>query len=150
MAELRLVLASDHAGLALKTELLAALGDWGVAAADLGVHEPGPADYPDIADALAHALARSRGDMGVLVCGTGLGIAMAANRHAHIRAAVCHDATSARLARQHNDANVLALGGRLIGAATARDCLKAFIETSFEGGRHRRRVDKLSRAPRLC
>ena len=85
--------------------------------------------------------------MGVLVCGTGIGIAIAANRHLHIRAGVAHDATSARLTRLHNDANVLALGARLIGEETARDCLKVFLETSFEGGRHQRRVDKLSRRP---
>jgi len=83
----------------------------------------------------------------VLICGTGIGISMAANRHRHIRAAVAHDVTSARLARLHNDANVLALGARLIGVETARDCLKVFLGTSFEGGRHQRRVDKLTRLP---
>jgi ribose 5-phosphate isomerase B len=96
-----------------------------------------------MADALARCLAEGKAERGVLVCGTGIGIAMAANRHKGVRAAVCHDTTSARLARQHNDANVLALGARLVGSEVAKDCLRAFLDTAFEGGRHARRVAKL-------
>ena len=150
MAAPRVALASDHAGFILKKELRAALESWGHATVDLGTDGPEPVDYPDFADALAKRLADGAAEFGVLICGTGTGIAMAANRHPHVRAAACHDATSARLARRHNDANVLTVGERLIGVETAKDCLKAFLETSFEGGRHRRRVDKLSRRSVLC
>ena len=91
---------------------------------------------------MAAALADGRAARGVLVCGTGIGISIAANRHRHIRAALCHDVTTARMARQHNDANVLALGARVVGANVAVDCLVAFLDTPFEGGRHQRRVDQ--------
>lgn len=141
----RVVIASDHAGFELKQALVAELERLGCVPVDLGTDSTDSVDYPDFGDRLAGALKAGEADTGVLVCGTGIGIAIAANRHAHIRAGVCHDTTSARLTRLHNDANVLALGARLIGPETARDCLKVFLETSFEGGRHQRRVDKLSR-----
>ncbi|MBC6439490.1 MAG: ribose 5-phosphate isomerase B [Rhodospirillales bacterium] len=147
MGKIKLVLASDHAGTTLKTILDEALRDWGHETLDLGTDGPDPVDYPDFADLLANALADGLADLGVLVCGTGIGIGIAANRHEHVRAAVCHDVTSARLTRQHNNANVIAMGERLIGPETAKDCLKVFVETSFEGGRHQRRVDKLSPPP---
>tara|TARA_B100000676_G_C18091803_1_gene860625 strand:+ start:11608 stop:12054 length:447 start_codon:yes stop_codon:yes gene_type:complete len=136
--------ASDHAGFRLKNELKEAMEAWGHHVLDLGTHSPESVDYYDFADELAACLAVGTAQRGVLICGTGLGISIAANRHGHVRAAVCHDVTSARLTRLHNDANVLAMGERLIGVETAKDCLKVFIETSFEGGRHQRRVDKLS------
>lgn len=139
-----IALASDHAGVALKAVLAEFLRSRGHAVLDLGTDGPASVDYPDFADALAAALADGRASQGVLVCGTGIGIAIAANRHRHIRCAVAHDATSARLTRLHNDANVLALGARLIGEATALDALAAFLDTEFEGGRHARRVNKLS------
>ena len=101
-------------------------------------------DYPDFADAVAAALGSGRAERGVLICGSGIGISIAANRHRHVRAALCHDGLSARLARQHNDANVLVLGGRLIGVDAARECLAVFLATRFEGGeRHQRRIAKL-------
>ncbi len=140
----RVALASDHAGHALKSILLGALDTWRIDVIDLGTTGTDPVDYPDYAMCMAACLAEGRAGRGVLVCGTGIGIAMAANRHRAVRAAVCHDVTSAVLARRHNDANVLALGGRLIGEETARQCLRAFIDTPFDGGRHTRRVDKLS------
>ena len=96
-----------------------------------------------MADGLAAAIADGRAARGVLVCGTGIGISIAANRHRHLRAALCHDSTTARLAREHNDANVLVLGARTTGVETARDCLAAFLDTAFAGGRHARRVGKL-------
>ena len=141
---MRIALASDHAGYGLKAALVAALRAWGHEAVDLGVHGEEAVDYPDFAHLLARCLGEGGAERGVLVCGSGIGMAMAANRHPHIRAAACHDLDQARLARRHNDANVLALGGRLIGAAAARNYLRAFVETPFEGGRHRRRIDKLS------
>lgn len=140
----RVVIASDHAGFELKQTLVAELQALGCEAVDLGPADTASVDYPDFADRLAEAIAQDGADTGVLVCGTGIGISIAANRHRHIRAGLAHDVTSARLMREHNDANVLVLGGRLIGPETARDCLKVFLQTSFEGGRHQRRVDKLS------
>jgi ribose 5-phosphate isomerase B len=136
-------LACDHAGLALKEELKAALAEMGRQVLDLGTHGPASVDYPDFADRLAAALAEGRAGTGVVICGTGVGISIAANRHRHIRAALCHDTTTARLAREHNDANVLALGARVTGVATARDCLATFLATGFAGGRHAGRVAKL-------
>jgi len=140
-------IASDHAGCALKADLGKLLEERGYSVLDLGTDGPQSVDYPDFADALAGALAEGRAERGVLICGTGIGMAMAANRHRHIRAANCHDTTDARLARQHNDANVLTLGARTLGAETAGDCLRVFLETAFEGdtnARHIRRVGKMS------
>jgi ribose 5-phosphate isomerase B len=139
-----IAIASDHAGFELKQELAEALRGRGFAVLDLGADGKASVDYPDFADALAQALGDGRARRGVLVCGSGIGIAIAANRHRHVRAAVCHDETSARLSRLHNDANVLALGARLVGPAVARDCLAAFLDTDYEGGRHARRVAKMS------
>ena len=144
MTNSKIALASDHAGFALKTELVKVLIQWGHDVVDLGADGAGSVDYPDFGEKLALFLLSGDAQRGVLVCGTGIGISIAANRYAAIRAAVCHDVTSARMSRLHNDANVLALGERLIGVETAKDCLKVFLETSFEGGRHQRRVDKLS------
>jgi ribose 5-phosphate isomerase B len=139
-----ITIASDHAGFDLKQFLVEELTRLGFAALDLGTHDRSSVDYPDFADALAAALGDGRAKRGVLICGTGIGMAIAANRHRHIRAAPCHDATSARLARQHNNANVLALGARLIGTEVARDCLATFLDTAYEGGRHDRRIAKMS------
>lgn len=143
MAGKPIAIASDHAGYELKSTLVEALGAMGHGVLDLGTDGPGSVDYPDFADALAAALADGRAERGVLVCGSGIGIAIAANRHPGIRAAPCHDQTSARLTREHNDANVLALGARLVGDQVAEDCLKTFLSTEFAGGRHARRVAKL-------
>ncbi|MBL8839802.1 MAG: ribose 5-phosphate isomerase B [Alphaproteobacteria bacterium] len=135
--------AADHAGYDLKQALIREFEATGGTAIDLGTHSADSVDYPDMADVLARCMADGRTDRGVIVCGTGIGIAIAANRHRHVRAAVCHDVTSARLTRLHNDANVLALGARLVGSEVAKDCLRVFLETEFEGGRHARRVAKL-------
>ncbi len=140
----RIAFSSDHAGYLLKDELLALARAKGFEVLDLGVNDGNSVDYPDMADMLAAALADGRAGIGVIVCGSGIGISIAANRHRHIRAALCHDVTTARLAREHNDANVLALGARTTGIAVARDCLEVFLSTPFEGGRHARRVAKLS------
>jgi ribose 5-phosphate isomerase B len=146
MPENTIALAADHAGYELKNALKAAIEERGLRVLDLGAHNSDSVDYPDMAAALARALKDGRAYRGVLVCGTGIGISIAANRHSHVRAALCHDVTTARLARQHNDANVLAMGSRVVGPNVARDCLEVFLDTPFEGGRHQRRVDKLGAA----
>jgi ribose 5-phosphate isomerase B len=143
MSQETIAIASDHAGFELKGTVKAELEAMGLEVLDLGTNGPDSVDYPDFADALADALRTGRAGRGVLVCGTGIGISIAANRHRHIRAALCHDSASARLSRAHNDANVMALGARLIGVEVARDCVRAFFTTPFEGGRHVRRVGKL-------
>ena len=144
-----IVMASDHAGFPLKAALAKHLESRGFEVTDLGTHDGASVDYPDFAYALAREIQSGAAETGVLVCGTGIGISMAANRFPWIRAALCHDVTTARLAREHNDANVLALGGRLLGEEVARDCVDAFLATPFGGDRHVRRVDKLSAPPTL-
>lgn len=143
MSKNTIALAADHAGFELKDLLKQDLEEMGYEVLDLGTNARESVDYPDYGKALADALAAGKAARGVLVCGTGIGISIAANRNPAVRAAVCHDETSARLAREHNDANVLALGARLIGPEVARDCLKAFLQTEFAGGRHSGRVAKL-------
>lgn len=140
-----IALASDHAGFDLKEALKAALADEGRRVLDLGTGGPESVDYPDFGARLARAIESGEAARGVAVCGTGIGISIALNRFPGVRAALCHNDTAARLARRHNDANVLALGARLIGPEVALDCLRAFLATDFEGGRHGRRVEKLSR-----
>ncbi|MBM3580899.1 MAG: ribose 5-phosphate isomerase B [Alphaproteobacteria bacterium] len=137
-------IASDHAGIELKALLKKELSDAGLDILDLGTEGPQSVDYPDFADKLAHAIRDGKVRRGVLVCGSGIGISIAANRHPEVRAALVHDAIGARLARQHNDANVICFGGRMIGPEVARDCLKVFLSTAFEGGRHANRVAKLT------
>jgi ribose 5-phosphate isomerase B len=138
-----IAIASDHAGFALKEALKESLTRAGRQVLDLGTHGPESVDYPDYARALAEAVASGAAARGVVICGTGIGVSIAANRHRGIRAALCHDITSTRLARRHNDANVLALGARMIGPEVAADCLEAFLDTPYEGGRHDRRLAKL-------
>jgi len=137
--------ASDHAGFDLKEILKRDLQAAGHEVLDLGTNSTQSVDYPDFGQALAEAVASGKASRGVLVCGTGIGISIAANRNPGIRAALVHDVTSARLSREHNDANVVAFGQRVIGAETAREALKVFLSTNFEGGRHAGRVAKLSR-----
>jgi ribose 5-phosphate isomerase B len=139
-----IAVASDHAGFEVKKEIGALLAELGHDVVDLGTNGRESVDYPDFADAMAGTIADGKASRGVLICGTGIGISIAANRYRHIRAARCCDATDARLARQHNDANVLVLGSRTSGWETARDCVLAFLNTEFEGGRHQRRIDKMS------
>lgn len=144
MEQKPIAIASDHAGYELKTKLVRELESLGHSVLDLGTDGPESVDYPDFANVLAGAIRDGAAERGVLVCGTGVGISIAANRHPGIRAALCHDETSARLSREHNDANVLALGARLIGEAVARASLKTFLDTDFDGGRHLPRVAKLA------
>ncbi|MEM7043284.1 MAG: ribose 5-phosphate isomerase B [Pseudomonadota bacterium] len=138
-----ILISSDHAGFDLRAELVKALTDQGHQIRDLGTEDRSSVDYPDMAENLVEALRAGEAERGILICGTGIGIGIAANRHPDIRAATCHDVTTARLARAHNDANVLCLGARVVGLQVAIDCVDAFLTTPFEGGRHQRRVDKL-------
>ena len=138
-----IAIGADHAGFELKTALKGDLADMGFAINDLGAVDTGPVDYPDIGNAVAAAVAAGTASRGVLICGSGIGMSIAANRHPGVRAALCHDPASAQVARRHNDANVLALGARSTETETARACLRAFLTTGFEGGRHVRRVEKL-------
>lgn len=147
MTERTIAIASDHGGIELKAQLAQDLADWGWTVLDLGTDGPTSVDYPDFALKVAEALKSHKAGRAVLLCGTGIGISIAANRHRHVRAALVHDAFGARMCRQHNDANVLVMGGRTIGPEIARDCLKIFLDTEFEGGRHARRVAKLSEHP---
>lgn len=144
IADHSIVIASDHAGFELKETLKQELEALGFAVNDLGTHGGESVDYPDYADALARAVAAGEARRGVLLCGTGIGASIAANRHAGVRAALCHDAQSASVCRRHNDANVLVLGGRVTAPEIARECLRIFLDTPFEGGRHARRVAKLA------
>ncbi len=143
MTDKTVALAADHAGYELKRQLSEELARLGYGVLDLGTDGPESVDYPDYGKSLAEALASGQAPRGVVVCGTGIGISISANRNPAVRAALCHDSTTARLARQHNDANVLAIGARITGLETAKDILRAFLETPFEGGRHVRRVEKL-------
>jgi len=144
MSQHRIAIASDHAGFEVKSMVKSLLQELGHEVLDLGTDGGESVDYPDFADKMAEALADGRAAFGVLICGTGIGISIAANRHRHVRAARCCDSTDARLARQHNDANVLVLGSRTSGWETARDCVLMFLDAQFEGGRHERRVRKMS------
>lgn len=137
-------IASDHAGVELKAELKKFLKARGLRAMDLGTKSKLSVDYPDYADAVADALRHGFATRGILICGSGIGISIAANRYRHVRAALCTSGLMAKLARQHNDANVLALSARLTGPDGAKDCVEQFLDTEFEGGRHKRRIDKMS------
>ena len=137
-------LASDHAGYLLKEELKKHFEERGIAYKDLGTDGPASVDYPVFADKLCREIADGKCLLGILVCGTGVGMSMAANKHAGIRAAVVSDTFSARLTRMHNDANVLCIGARVVGVGLACDIADLFLDTPYEGGRHQRRVDMLN------
>jgi ribose 5-phosphate isomerase B len=140
----RIAIVSDHAAFEMKAALVAYLREAGHAVTDLGPDGVDSVDYPDYGYKLAEEIAAGRADRGIALCGTGIGISIAANRHPACRCALVSEPLSARLAREHNDANVVAMGGRLIGLEMAKACLDAFLATPFGGGRHERRVDKLS------
>lgn len=139
-----IAIACDHAGFNLKQALVDHLIGQGYDLLDLGTNDTEPVDYPDFANALAEAIENGKVKRGVLVCGSGIGISIAANRYSEVRAALVHDVLGAKLSRQHNDANVIAFGGQAISEDTALECLNIFLSTPFEGGRHSRRVDKLN------
>ena len=141
---MRIALAADHAGFDLKSELAEVLRGQGHGVLDLGTHSTAPVDYPDSAEAVAAALGDGRADRGIIVCGSGAGVSIAANKFPGIRAAVCHDSYTARQAVEHDDMNVLCLGARVIGPALACDLAAAFLGATFSGeDRHRRRLGKI-------
>ena len=139
----RIVVGADHRGVALKRRVLSAMAGAGHDCTDLGVHSEDPADYPDVARQAAEGVAAGRFDRGVLICGSGVGMSIAANKVPGARAALVHTVEGARLCREHNDANVLALAGGTLAPHDAGAVVAAFLDTPFAGGRHRRRVDKI-------
>jgi ribose 5-phosphate isomerase B len=142
--ETPIAIGADHAGVALKDSLRAALEAAGHPVHDFGTHGDGSVDYPDFGHQVARAVASGQARFGVLVCGTGIGMALAANRHLEVRAVVVHDTTEARLTRAHNDANIACFGSRTMGPEVVLDSLSAFLTTPYEGGRHARRVAKIN------
>jgi ribose 5-phosphate isomerase B len=143
MADTPIIIASDHAGVDLKAELTHELRALGYAPMDLGTHSTESVDYPDYAHAAAKAMKEGKAEFAILICGSGIGISIAANRHQHVRAALCHNGLQAKLTRQHNNANVLCLGARMTGVDLAKDIMRHFLNSQFDGGRHQRRLDKI-------
>ena len=139
----RVFLASDHAGFVLKKKISKFLISKGINILDLGTKNSSSVDYPDFAHLLAKKMKAKNNDIGILVCGSGIGMSMAANRHKNIRAALCHNIKSAKLSRMHNNANVIAIGSRLTKKELALKCVKVFLKTPFDGGRHLRRIKKI-------
>jgi ribose 5-phosphate isomerase B len=141
---MKIAIASDHAAIAMRAELVQWLTGLGHEVIDLGPDGDASVDYPDYGYKLADIVARGAADRGIALCGSGVGISIAVNRNPAARCALVSEPLSASLAREHNDANILAMGARLIGAEMAKTCVEAFLATEFAGGRHQRRVDKLS------
>jgi len=141
---MRIAVGSDHAGYPLKEFLAAHLAELGHEVEDLGTHSEERVDYPEFGAAVGHAVVEGRAQLGVCACGTGIGIAIAANKVEGVRAAVVHDATTARLARAHNHANVVCLGGRIVGREVAKDALETFLVTDPGAGRHIRRIEEIA------
>jgi ribose 5-phosphate isomerase B len=140
---MNIAIASDHAGLELKAELVKVLQEQGHQAKDFGTHSGDSVDYPDFASQVARAVQKGECPLGVLICGTGVGMSIVANKYRGVRAALCHTEFEARAARGHNDANVLCMGQRVSGPGVAASVMKAFLDGRFEGGRHERRVQKI-------
>lgn len=140
---MKVTIGSDHGAVQLKEEVKQVLTELAIEINDVGTFPDVPADYPDIAEKVANSVISGEADKGIVLCGTGIGISIAANKIHGIRAALCHDIFSAKMAREHNDANILAMGERVIGFGPAREIVKAFFTTEFAGGRHERRVNKI-------
>lgn len=140
---MKIAIGSDHAGFRLKKELLPLLDELKVAYEDVGTFDEASVDYPDYGKMVAEAVAKGEVERGILICGTGLGMCITANKVAGIRAVTCHDVFSARMSRMHNNANVLTVGERVVGPGVAADIVREWLTTEFEGGRHQRRIDKM-------
>ena len=141
---MKIAVGSDHGGFEYKEQIVRFLADLGVEVEDVGCHSTESVDYPRFADLVCARVQSGVCARGILICGTGIGMSIAANRHRDIRAALCHEAYTARMSREHNNANVLCLGGRVLGIEVALDIVGVWIETEFAGGRHQRRLDMLS------
>ena len=139
----KIIIGCDHGGFELKNEIIAHLEKKGIKVTDVGTYSTDSCNYPDYARKVCERIQSGEFERGILVCGTGIGISIAANKHNGIRAACCSDTFSARMTRMHNNANVLCMGGRVVGPGLACDMVDVFLETEFEGGRHARRVEKL-------
>ncbi len=141
---MRIALGSDHGGYELKEEIKSLLEEMKIEFKDFGTFSTDSVDYPDIAELVAGTIVKGEFERGILICGTGIGIGIAANKIPGIRAALCHDVFSARATREHNNANVLTMGGRIIGSELAKEIVRTWLGADFSGGRHQRRVDKIS------
>ena len=141
---MKIAIASDHGGYDYKQELIPYIESLGHQVLDLGCHGPASVDYPDYGIPCAQAVARGEADRGAVICGTGIGISISANKVLGIRCALCTDPVMARLTREHNDANMLAMGGRIIGIELAKGIVQVFLSTEFSGGRHKTRIDKIA------
>ncbi len=142
---LKVAIACDHGGFALKKTLMPFIAELGYTTVDMGCMSEESVDYPDIAFPIAEAVAKGEFYRGIVVCGTGIGVSICANKVKGIRCALCGDVVSARLTREHNDSNMLALGGRIIGTELAKEIVKTWLSTEFAGGRHARRIEKISK-----
>jgi ribose 5-phosphate isomerase B len=140
---MKFYIATDHAAYKIKSSVIGILEDLGCEVVDLGPDNSDRVDYPDFAHRLCLEVLKDEGSYGVLICGTGIGMSLAANKHKGIRAALCHDAYTAQMAREHNDANVICFGERVVGMGVIESILKTFVESEFEGGRHENRVKKI-------
>jgi ribose 5-phosphate isomerase B len=146
---MKVALGSDHAGFGLKEGLKETLRSLGAEVQDLGTHDEAAVDYVDYARQVAEAVARGSADRGIAICGTGIGTSIAANKVAGVRAALCHEGFTARMSREHNDANVLCLGARVIGRELAAEIVRMFLAADFAGGRHARRLEKIAALDRV-
>lgn len=142
---MKVAIGSDHGGLDLKEAVISVLKELDIEHEDMGTHDRNSCDYPDFAQKVAEAVSGGRADQGVLICGTGIGMSIAANKVAGIRAALCNEIFSAKMARAHNNANVLCLGARVVGPGVAQEIVRAYFTTEHEAGRHALRVEKIMR-----
>lgn len=141
---MRIAIGSDHAGLELKTEVISLLRELGHQCLDHGTDTPASVDYPDFGEKVSYDVSKGKVDRGILICGTGIGMSIVANKFPFVRAALCNDLFSAKMSRLHNDANILIMGGRIIGKDLAKEIVRTWLETTFEGGRHQGRLQKIS------
>lgn len=141
---MKIAIGSDHGGLDLKEAVISVLKELNLEFEDMGTHDRSSCDYPDYAEKVAAAVASGAFEQGILICGTGIGMSIAANKVPGIRAALCNEIFSAKMARNHNDANILCIGARVVGPGVAQEIVKAYFTSGFEGGRHARRVEKLN------
>ncbi|HLN60000.1 MAG TPA: ribose 5-phosphate isomerase B [Symbiobacteriaceae bacterium] len=141
---MKVAIGSDHGGLELKEHVIAALKELNLAYEDMGTHDRSSCDYPDYAQKVAAAVVSGEYDQGILICGTGIGMSIAANKVQGIRAALCNEIFSAKMARAHNNANILCIGARVVGPSVAQEIVKAYFTSAFEGGRHGQRVEKIN------